>query len=288
MLVDFMKKTPFVLFSAILIFSMCSSAKKNESSRKDNVFRKLAVKLSAADSRMKTKTAAVYGFSMIGRGGDSYTRYATEKLTHELVDIGRLNIIERSRIDEVLKEQQFSSTGLVDAATAARIGKILSVEAVIIGTITITNNEVEYIARIIQSENAMIIASANERYTAETIARIDTSGNSKDNSGGSVKIIDKVDNAVSTVEVVIKNVYLRSERITINYSGMPGSAYDWITLVAANQPDNTYNEWFYTNGQTSGSYTFNPVGPGKYEVRIYYDWPHGGYIVQKRIPVSVK
>jgi hypothetical protein len=30
------------------------------------------------------------------------------------------------------------------------------------------------------------------------------------------------------------------------------------------------------------------VSAGDYEVRVYFDWPAGGYEVQKRIKVTVK
>jgi hypothetical protein len=45
-------------------------------------------------------------------------------------------VIERSRISAVLSEQQIGMTGIIDETQAASIGKILGVDAVIIGTVT--------------------------------------------------------------------------------------------------------------------------------------------------------
>jgi curli biogenesis system outer membrane secretion channel CsgG len=53
-----------------------------------------------------------------------------------LVESGRYTVIERSRIDAVLREQNLGASGRVDAATAAQIGQILGVDVVIIGSIT--------------------------------------------------------------------------------------------------------------------------------------------------------
>jgi hypothetical protein len=78
------------------------------------------------------------------------------------------------------------------------------------------------------------------------------------------------------------------EPITIEYEGLPGNEQDWITLVKASDPDDTYGEWFYTEGKEAGAYTFGGVEPGEYEVRVYYNWPDGDFEVQERISVVVE
>jgi curli biogenesis system outer membrane secretion channel CsgG len=60
----------------------------------------------------------------------------SDMLVTQLVESGRYTVIERSRIDAVLKEQNFGASGRVDASTAAQIGQILGVDVVIIGSIT--------------------------------------------------------------------------------------------------------------------------------------------------------
>jgi len=277
---------PLLLLSSLLF---CSSAQKSSSMSEDDLFRNLAVKLSSADSKMKAKTVAIYGFQIIGRGDDTYTQYATEKLTHELVSIGRLSVIERSRIDEVLNEQQFSMSGAVDSAKAAKIGKILAVEGVVIGTITIKNGEAEYIARIVQSENAMILSSANERQSiAVAPAEKEKPQKNKPVRTADVQIPQPDESSTSVVININKTVFSSSEPVSIKYSGLPGNQYDWITLVSAENGDSSYGEWFYTKGEKEGTYTFNAQYPGNYEVRVYYNWPKGGYVVQKRLKITVK
>ena len=44
-------------------------------------------------------------------------------------------IVERSRLDEVLKEQNLGTRGIVDESQAANLGKVLGVDAIIIGTV---------------------------------------------------------------------------------------------------------------------------------------------------------
>jgi len=248
----------------------------------DAVFKKLAEKISEVKEKIPNKTIAVYGFEVIGKKGDPYARYATEKLTHEIVSEGELMVIERSRIDQVLKEQSLSLTGAVDSGTAAKIGKILSVDAVVIGTIHVSRDRTELIARVIQSEKGIILASAAERIDSlsddSSTDELNSSSDTEETFQGSKSILIKGS----------KTVYSRSERITVKFSGLPGNQYDWLTLIKASADDTTYGEWFYTNGQRSGTYSFKPVVPGDYEVRVYFNWPGGGYKVQKRIKIKVR
>jgi len=278
-----MKKSFIIRLLILITLAAIPSLQGKEISDADEIFKKLAETLSKVEKKLPNKTIAVYGFEVIGRPGDSYARFATEKLTHYLVLNEDLMVIERSRIDQILKEQSLSMTGAVDAGTAAKIGKILSVDAVIIGTIHVTGNDVEFIARVIQSEKGIILASADEKLVTETGSADNTSAaddienTSKQNSAYTIAII-KPD----------KTIFTRFEQVTISYSGLPGNQNDWIALTNASEPDTSYGDWFYTNGQKSGSYSFKVVQPGDYEVRIYYDWPNGGYIVRKRIKIKVK
>ncbi|MFW6238198.1 MAG: CsgG/HfaB family protein [Halanaerobiales bacterium] len=47
-----------------------------------------------------------------------------------------LQVIERNRIEEIIDEQDLGTSGRVDPATAAGIGKILGVDTMILGNLT--------------------------------------------------------------------------------------------------------------------------------------------------------
>ena len=57
-------------------------------------------------------------------------------LEQKLVQDGKYRVIDRNAMDKVLKEQNFSNSDRADATTAAKIGRILGVSAIITGTIT--------------------------------------------------------------------------------------------------------------------------------------------------------
>ena len=49
---------------------------------------------------------------------------------------GTFQVMERSNLYAILKEQKLSSTGLIDPETAKKLGKLKMVDAVIVGNIT--------------------------------------------------------------------------------------------------------------------------------------------------------
>jgi len=61
-------------------------------------------------------------------------RGISELLVNELVNNGTYTVLDRSKLEQLLKQQNRS--GRIDAGTAAEIGKELGVDAVLIGTIT--------------------------------------------------------------------------------------------------------------------------------------------------------
>jgi hypothetical protein len=85
-----------------------------------------------------------------------------------------------------------------------------------------------------------------------------------------------------------RQAYDPDEQIILDYSGLPGNRQDWITAVKSSAPENTYGEWFYTEGQKKGSHMFKGLPSGEYEVRLYFNWPEGGYDVKARAAFSVK
>ena len=68
-----------------------------------------------------------------------------------------------------------------------------------------------------------------------------------------------------------KTVFTPGERIAVTYSGFPGNQADWISIAKAGSPDPQYISWVYTEGNRSGTMTFDGLSYGDYEVRGYYN-----------------
>ncbi|MGH9632505.1 MAG: CsgG/HfaB family protein [Bryobacteraceae bacterium] len=81
-------------------------------------------------STVSTTVAAIFGTNQdVGAG-------VSDLLVTELVKSGVYSVIERKAIDKVLTEQNFSNSDRSDPATAAKVGRILGVDAIIVGSIT--------------------------------------------------------------------------------------------------------------------------------------------------------
>jgi curli biogenesis system outer membrane secretion channel CsgG len=77
-----------------------------------------------------TNAQAIFGTNVdVGKG-------ISDLLVQQLVTDGKYSLIERNAIDKILNEQNFANSDRVDSSTAAKIGKILGVDAVIMGSIT--------------------------------------------------------------------------------------------------------------------------------------------------------
>ena len=73
---------------------------------------------------------AVFGTNVnVGKG-------ISDLLVDRLTNDGTYRIIERNAISKVISEQNFSNSDRVDPSTAAKIGKILGVDAIITGDVT--------------------------------------------------------------------------------------------------------------------------------------------------------
>ncbi|MCI0422750.1 MAG: curli production assembly protein CsgG [Acidobacteria bacterium] len=60
----------------------------------------------------------------------------SDLLVDRLISEGTFSVIERRKLDMVLAEQNFSNSERADSSTAARVGKVLGVNAIILGSIT--------------------------------------------------------------------------------------------------------------------------------------------------------
>jgi curli biogenesis system outer membrane secretion channel CsgG len=73
---------------------------------------------------------AIFGSNQdVGKG-------ISDLMINQLVNEGKFRVIERSALDRILKEQNFSNSDRASAATAAKIGGLLGVDIIIIGDVT--------------------------------------------------------------------------------------------------------------------------------------------------------
>lgn len=85
-----------------------------------------------------------------------------EELITRLFRVGSFEVIERRLLDKVLDEQKMSASGLLDVEAAQKIGSILGVESIVVGTIIELSSTIRVNARILSSRTGMVAATAGE------------------------------------------------------------------------------------------------------------------------------
>lgn len=85
-----------------------------------------------------------------------------------MIQTGHFSEVERSRIDVAMKEQEFGTSGVVDAGSAAKLGKVLGADAVMLTSIVYTKHndffndspeqrETEVNVRVVSSSTAEVL-----------------------------------------------------------------------------------------------------------------------------------
>ena len=110
-----------------------------------------------AEGTRKTTLAVMY-FTNRGEEGDwDWLRKGfADLLITDLASCDRLLLIERERIQEILKELKVSESGVINKAVALKAARIAQVEAVLFGSYQVKGDEVEVEAHIIDLENGQL------------------------------------------------------------------------------------------------------------------------------------
>ncbi len=158
-----------------------------------------AAEVQIAEAQPRMRIAVLdFEFASTGQtwswwGGGAPSQGVSDLLTNKLVDGGAYTLIERSRIQAVLQEQNLALSGRIDPSTAAQVGRILGADAVVIGSVTRYNlnagsSGVSVLGigtnRRRDSAEVQLTARLVNTTTSEIIATAQGSGEAKQGSGG--------------------------------------------------------------------------------------------------------
>jgi TolB-like protein len=107
---------------------------------------------------------AVLPFQEIGGRGSTTGRIISERLVGPLAAAPGLQVVERTMLEGVLREQRLDESGVVDQRSLKDLGRVLGADALVTGTaISLTNGEVEIVARLVDVETARVLGVAEGR-----------------------------------------------------------------------------------------------------------------------------
>lgn len=141
--------------------------------RVSDLSQQIASKMSA---KQKT-TVAVIEFTDLQGNVTDFGRFLAEELVTRLGDLQKFRVIERQLLNKIITEQKLSLTSIVDPASAQQLGKILSVDAIVAGTVTNLAQSIRVNARLISTETGEVFATATaDIFKDESVTGLLSSG----------------------------------------------------------------------------------------------------------------
>jgi TolB-like protein len=130
----------------------------------------------------------------------------------DLSNINMLNIVERDRLEAILKEQKLSKSSQVDPATAAKVGKLLGAQVILTGGYFEMMGSLRIDARFIDVETGKILKSDGVDGAASSFFKIQKQLSWKIIKNLDTKISDKEKADLSKLENS-KNISLEDTKI---------------------------------------------------------------------------
>ena len=82
-----------------------------------------------------------------------------QMLITDLADLPEIHVVERARLKAVLEEHDLRKSGKVDAASAARVGKLLGAHELVLGSFFDLGGSLRVDARVVEVETGKVVRS---------------------------------------------------------------------------------------------------------------------------------
>lgn len=153
-----MKKMAITCITLVLAFMVsvprCVSA--------EDLYDKMAVQLCTGADELTNKKVAILPFVYVDGRESMGGNIIAERLTTRIINLKKLEVIERSMLDKVMAELKLQVSGVIASDSAKELGKILGVEAIITGSlVAMQKGKIEVNARLIRTETAEAIVASN-------------------------------------------------------------------------------------------------------------------------------
>jgi len=97
-----------------------------------------------------------------------------EYILNYFIETGKYKVIERSQLENVLREMRLSNSDLADSSNAIKIGKLLSAYGIVIGSIMKFGDDVVITARLVETQSGTIARVAKVKAVANAEEQVDT------------------------------------------------------------------------------------------------------------------
>jgi TolB-like protein len=171
-----MTKPLIFLMMSYLLLAAGTSGQSIASGRQSSVdvsMGFLVQQISFGLSENQKQRVAVVEFVDLKGNTSDFGRYLAEELITRLFQTGKFKVIERQLLNKVITEQKLSLTGIIDPASAQKLGKLLGVDAICSGSVSDLGKSLKINARLINTETGEVFAvAAGEVAKDETVCAL--------------------------------------------------------------------------------------------------------------------
>jgi TolB-like protein len=146
----------FLSFLAIVPLCIITGARGQ-----DKDIRTLASAISTRLVNASKKTVAVVDFMDLEGNVTELGRYLAEEVSVALLESNNgLEVVDRTHLKTLLQEHKLNASGILDPATARKLGQIAGVEILVTGTLTPFGDYVRLAAKALDTNTARMIAAS--------------------------------------------------------------------------------------------------------------------------------
>jgi curli biogenesis system outer membrane secretion channel CsgG len=121
----------------------------------------MAATMADSIARSQKKTIAVVDFTDLQGNVTELGRFLAEEFSVALAGTDKgFEVVDRTHLKAILAEHKLASTGVIDPATARKLGQIVGVEALVTGTITPFGDSVRLAVKGLDTLTAKVILAA--------------------------------------------------------------------------------------------------------------------------------
>ena len=152
----------YVVTFLLVILYCCISVQQAIAYEKE--IKDLSSTLSESIVKAEKRNIAVVDFTDLEGNVTKLGRFIAEEFSVALLNTAQgFEVVDRTHLKTLIQEHKLSTTGLIDPATARKLGQIAGVEALITGTITPFGETVRLSVKILDTNTAKLIgATAGE------------------------------------------------------------------------------------------------------------------------------
>lgn len=141
-----MKSLRFLMIFAIILLSQISVVCGEE-----------ALSSSTAEVKIiNSVTVAIIDFATDAPGNPNLGRQISDILTARLSIYDQFRLVERQKLEDLLREHQLNLTGMVDTNQAVKVGKMLGARIIIFGRAFVVDKDLYIVAKIVGTETSRV------------------------------------------------------------------------------------------------------------------------------------